>query len=83
MARPQEALTEATEHLRPHLLPPSMYDTIIQTKRVTTMTEKPMTEDSDVKVETQVTLCPECGTEWETVVTRRRVTRRRAEIVQD
>lgn len=60
-----------------------MYDTIIQTKRVTMMTEKPMTEDSDVKVETQVTLCPECGTEWETVVTRRRILRRSAETVEE
>lgn len=39
------------------------------------MTETTKNEDPSVKVDVQVTLCPECGTEWETVVTRRRVLR--------
>lgn len=46
------------------------------------MTENASSEDPNVKVEIQVTLCPECGTEWETVVTRRRILRRSAETIQ-
>jgi len=59
-----------------------MYNTVMEERQVDSMTEKTATEDPTVNVEIQVTLCPECGTEWETVVTRRRVLRRAAETIQ-
>jgi len=49
---------------------------------VNVMTEKTIADDPSVTVDIQVTLCPECGTEWETVVTRRRVLRRPVETIQ-
>ncbi len=36
------------------------------------MAEKPSADDASTNAEIEVTRCPECGTEWETVVTRRR-----------
>lgn len=37
------------------------------------MTETIKNVETDGRVEVQVTRCPECGTEWERVVTRRRI----------
>lgn len=39
---------------------------------MTGMPERNSNEETSAAVEIVVTRCPECGTEWETVVTRRR-----------
>jgi predicted RNA-binding Zn-ribbon protein involved in translation (DUF1610 family) len=46
------------------------------------MSEKTRDEDLGTKTEIEVTRCPECGTEWETVVTRRRDARKVEQTIQ-
>jgi uncharacterized protein with PIN domain len=59
-----------------------MYNPVIQGKKVNRMSERTRTEDPSGKVQIEVTRCPECGTEWETVVTRRREARNVEQAVQ-
>lgn len=59
-----------------------MYNAVILGRKVNRMPENTRASDTSPKVEIEVTLCPECGTEWETVVTRRRDTRTAEKPVQ-
>ncbi len=75
--------TPITEHVRWKVLLQFTHGTGIKVVPTMAMTEKATSEDPRSAVEIQVTRCPECGTEWERVVTRRRAARRSAEILQE
>lgn len=61
-----------SEHVRGNRIGSSPYNTVMQGKQASEMSEKSIAENSSTTQQIEVTRCPECGTGWETVVTRRR-----------
>lgn len=59
-----------------------MYNDVIQERKAGTMSKQNAKDTASTPVEIEVTSCPECGTEWETVITKRRDVRSAETVAQ-